>query len=124
MRIVSCQCSGSAFLEVDDEARQLLARVQTHGSLTTASIDVRVHGVRVFGLLPGVAADSIVYATVSKMKPKYRLRAFVLHVFAALQRHATNTPLPSRTVVEAKVMEARETAILAALGFADPYEEA
>ena len=91
-----------AFQDVDDEARQLLARVRSHGPMTTQTIAVRVDSVRVSGAVPGVAANSIVYATVSKVKPKYRLRAFVLHVFAAIHRHATGTPLPARTVVEAK----------------------
>lgn len=100
-----------AFQDVDDEARQILARVRGHGPVTTATIDVRVGGVRVFGPLSGVAAESIVYATVAKMKPKYRLRAFVLHVFAALHRHGQGTALPSRTVVEAK----DKTAVYAAL---------
>lgn len=91
-----------AFQDVDDEAQQILARVRSHGPVTTMTIDVRVGGVRVLGPMSGVAAESIVYATVANMKPKYRLRAFVLHVFAALQRHGRGTALPSRTLVEAK----------------------
>lgn len=91
-----------AFQDVDDEAREILARIQRHGRLTTQPIDVMIDGVRVSGTIPGVGEHDVVHATVALMKPKYRLRAFLLHVFATLQRYATGAELPQRTTVVAK----------------------
>lgn len=107
-----------AFQDVDDEAREILVRIQRHGPLTTQPIDVTIDGVRVFGAIPGVGEHDIVYATVAAMKAKYRLRAFLLHVFATLQRHTTGAALPRRTTVVAK----DETRELAALDHATAYE--
>lgn len=91
------------FHDVELEAETFLAKVRDYGRPELRTIDVMVQGVRVFGEIPGVTAKAIVYGRLARTKSKYRLRAFLFHVFGALQRAADPArPWPERTVVLTK----------------------
>lgn len=107
------------FHDVELEAETFLAKVREYGQPEVRTIDVTVKGVRVFGEIPGVTEKAIVYGRLARTKSKYRLRAFLFHVFAALQRAAEPTrPWPERTVVLTK----DKLATLAPLAPADAAE--
>ena len=91
------------FHDVELEADSFLAKVREHGRPEVRPIDVVVQGVRVFGAIPGVTEKALVYARLVRTKPKHRLRAFLFHVFAAVQGAATpSQPWPERTIVLTK----------------------
>ncbi len=93
----------AAFHDVRDEVDVFLAAIHQHGKTGERTLDVRVAGTRVCGTIPGVGAEAIVWARIAKVKPKDRLRAFVLHAFAAAARHADPAAAwPGTTIVQGK----------------------
>ena len=93
----------AAFHEVDDEVAAFLATIHEHGKTGERPLDVEVAGARVCGTIGGVGTNAILWARIANVKPKDRLRAFVLHAFAAAARHTdAAADWPSHTVVLGK----------------------
>ena len=86
------------------ETNELLHEARRHPTTTSRRIDLTVGRTRITGTIDGFSDHDLAYIRVSKIKPKDRLRAWILHVVVAAQRlqdgadHTPAWPLTTRVL--------------------------
>jgi exodeoxyribonuclease V gamma subunit len=75
----------AAFAGCDAEIEQFLAEARQHVATGRRPVDLDVAGVRLTGELDGIGDEHVVRLRAAKIKPKDRLRGWLVHLIAALQ---------------------------------------
>ncbi|MBL8752021.1 MAG: exodeoxyribonuclease V subunit gamma, partial [Planctomycetes bacterium] len=91
----------ATFAELDDEVTEFLRQVHAHGERRRMAVHVQGPDFRIHGELDGITDEVLVCHRMAKLKAKDRIGAWLVHVVAALARHA-GARLPERTVCIAK----------------------
>lgn len=76
----------AAFEHLRAQSLQLIEEAQKFADTESVQIDFRLGNARIVGSLDGVGADQVICIRAGKLKPKDRLRAWILHLVAAIQR--------------------------------------
>ena len=86
----------AAFAQVEEAKLQFLGELKRRGRLTAAEITAQGSDFRLTGSIEHIGTDAVIYARAAKVKPKDRLKAWVLHVVASSAR-LQGAALPPRT---------------------------
>lgn len=68
------------------ETRQLLDEARHYATTTTRRIDLQLGDTHIVGSIEGFSDRDLAYMRVSKLKPKDRLKAWLLHLIVTMQR--------------------------------------
>lgn len=101
----------AAFAQVHEEQEQFLGELGRRGALRSRAVTVTGADFTVAGELPHVGHETVVYARAAKIKPKDRLRSWVLHVVAAAARgQGADVPATTTVIARDKTVRYRELA--------------
>ncbi|MBL9078742.1 MAG: exodeoxyribonuclease V subunit gamma [Planctomycetes bacterium] len=91
-----------AFAPLANEAEQFLRRIRPFAVDGRAQLRVVLDGTAIAGVLEGFGPDGAVHVHVASNKPKYRLRAWLQHVWMHAARAQGAAGLPARTLLFTK----------------------
>ena len=76
----------AAFHNLRAESQELLNEARLYAATTSRRIDLDLGDAQIVGSLEGFGEDQLAYLRVSKLKPKDRLKAWLMHLIVTLQR--------------------------------------
>lgn len=85
----------ATFEHLRTQSLELVEEAQRFTDTESIQVDFQLGHVRIVGAIDGVGADEVICIRASKLKPKDRLRAWILHLVAAVQR---NQKLANQTI--------------------------
>ncbi|MFK7743306.1 MAG: exodeoxyribonuclease V subunit gamma [Planctomycetota bacterium] len=84
------------------ETETLMEHARRFATSESRDVEFTLAGTELVGTIDGVRAEEITYLRVSRIKPKDRLRAWLLHLVAAIQR---DTPRPATAPQETNAQQ-------------------
>ena len=76
----------ATFEHLRAESVRLVEEAQRFTDTDSVPIDLQIGNVRIVGAIEGVGAEEVICIRAGKLKPKDRLRAWILHLVVAIQR--------------------------------------
>ena len=93
----------ATFHALQQETQELLKAAREYAATTARRIDLTIGNTNIVGTIEGFTETDLVYMRVSKLKPKDRIRAWLLHLLVTMQRiqdgDRAETPWPLTTRV-------------------------